>query len=244
MLQPSAERPSFWSFTLSFREHWFAAMSGGASVPFTALAVFLDNALTQSVFGLCALTCVWFAAYRVWKPERDRVCDLEARLTPNIKMNDGCVREYPTVREMPPPVPPQEGPCSKWVQVGITPITDAPLIDCEALLTSVDRIGQNGKLQTIETEPIFCPWSNVGGTRTIIRPGVVQWANLFSAYEDSAQLKLEVSPPKLNLAKEIQKPGKYRLCIRITARDTPTQSRSYLFEWDGSFRHITLTPEN
>jgi hypothetical protein len=117
-------------------------MSGGASVPFTALAVFLDNALAQSVFGLCALTCVWFAAYRVWKPERDRVCDLEARLTPNIKMDEGCVREYPT-----------EGPRSKWVQVGIASITDAPLIDCETLLTSVDRIGQNGKLETIETEP-------------------------------------------------------------------------------------------
>jgi hypothetical protein len=68
-----AMEASPWSFTLAFRKHWFAAMSGGASIPFTALAVFVDNKWAQLVFACCALTCAWFAAYRVWKPERQRV---------------------------------------------------------------------------------------------------------------------------------------------------------------------------
>src|ERR1700737_2584728 len=47
-------KASRWSFARAFREHLFAAMSGGFSVPFAAAAVFLDNKYAQLIFGCLA----------------------------------------------------------------------------------------------------------------------------------------------------------------------------------------------
>lgn len=76
------------TFATAFRTHWFAAMSGGVSVPFTALSVFLDNKWAQLIFAVLAFTAVWIAAYRIWKPERERVDSLEERLRPKVKLKD------------------------------------------------------------------------------------------------------------------------------------------------------------
>jgi hypothetical protein len=69
----------------TFRTHWLAAMSGGVSVPFTALTVFLDNKWAQLIFCCLAFVAVWVAAYRIWKPERERVLVLEKQLEPKLK---------------------------------------------------------------------------------------------------------------------------------------------------------------
>ena len=50
-----------WSFIRTFRKHWFAAMSGGVSVPFAAAPAFIDNGYAQIVLALLALTAAWFA---------------------------------------------------------------------------------------------------------------------------------------------------------------------------------------
>ena len=73
------------AFAQAFRKHLFAAMSGGFSVPFTALAVFVDNKYAQLIFGCLAFCAAWFAAYRIWKYEREKVIELEARLGPSRK---------------------------------------------------------------------------------------------------------------------------------------------------------------
>src|SRR5882757_5744663 len=65
------------SFALAFRGQWFAAMSGGFSVPFTALAVFLDNKYQQIIFGCLAFAAVWYAVYTIWKIEREKVISLQ-----------------------------------------------------------------------------------------------------------------------------------------------------------------------
>jgi hypothetical protein len=44
------DRLALWSFVGVIRQHWFAAMSGGVSVPFTAAAVYFDNKY-ESIFG-------------------------------------------------------------------------------------------------------------------------------------------------------------------------------------------------
>jgi hypothetical protein len=69
-----------WNFALAFREKWFAALSGSASVPFYFLAIFLDNAYAKVIAGVMAFVCSWFAAYRVWKAEREKVIELEQAL--------------------------------------------------------------------------------------------------------------------------------------------------------------------
>ena len=73
-------KPSPWEFVLAFRRETFGAMSGGVSVPFAALAVFLDNAYAQAIFAAMAFTAVWFAAYRVWKAERERTIVAENQI--------------------------------------------------------------------------------------------------------------------------------------------------------------------
>ena len=67
-------------FLLAFRGQWFAAMSGGFSVPFTALAVFLDSKYQQIIFGCLAFAAVWYAAYTIWKIEREKVVSLEGEI--------------------------------------------------------------------------------------------------------------------------------------------------------------------
>ena len=73
-------KASRWSFARAFREHLFAAMSGGFSVPFAAAAVFLDNKYAQLIFGCLAFGSAWFAAYRIWKSEREQVISLQQQL--------------------------------------------------------------------------------------------------------------------------------------------------------------------
>jgi hypothetical protein len=68
---------AIWAFARVLRAHWFAAMSGGFSVPFTAAMVYFDSKYAQSIFGALALTSLWFAAYRIWKSEHDKVVALE-----------------------------------------------------------------------------------------------------------------------------------------------------------------------
>ena len=67
-------------FEMAFRAHWFAAMSGGFSVPCTAAAIFFDNKYAQLIFACLAFFAAWFAFYRIWKAEREKVLDLEQKI--------------------------------------------------------------------------------------------------------------------------------------------------------------------
>jgi hypothetical protein len=179
------------------------------------------------------------AAPRIYYQEKHRADDLARQFEPKISVHDGSVMEYPYIDR----ATGVEG-VSKWVQITVRSATKAPLVDCEARLTTVHRIKDDDTLELIEREPLFCGWSGLSEARITIPPGISQSANLFSAYEGSDQLKLEIRPPKLRIGSEIQKPGRYRLGVSVTAKDTPPISRNYRFEWDGTFQHITLRPEN
>jgi hypothetical protein len=71
------DRSPLWSFVGVLRQHWFAAMSGGFSVPFTGAMVYFDSKYTQSIFAFLALASLYFAAYRIWKSEHDKVAALQ-----------------------------------------------------------------------------------------------------------------------------------------------------------------------
>ena len=146
---------------------------------------------------------------------------------------------------MPPPAPWVDGPLSKWIQVTVRSETDAPLIDCEARLISVERISAGDRTENILDQPIWCRWDDTQESeqrRTTIPSGIAHGAMLFSAQANLSELRLEVIPPKLKLSEEIQKPGTYKLELRVTAKDAPTYPISFLFEWGGSFEKIKLKP--
>jgi hypothetical protein len=76
----------FRDFVDTFRAHWLAAMSGGLSVPFALVTAFVDNAPAKILFGALAFIGTWFAAYKIWSQERERIIKLEEELRPKIKI--------------------------------------------------------------------------------------------------------------------------------------------------------------
>jgi hypothetical protein len=63
---------AIWAFARALRADWFAAMSGGFSVPFASLAVFAGDKYQQLIWGTLALCGFGFASYRLWKSQFDR----------------------------------------------------------------------------------------------------------------------------------------------------------------------------
>src|SRR5262249_10919028 len=108
--------------------------------------------------------------------------------------------------------------------------------NCEARLLSVERISE-GRPETILDEPIYCRWSNVPNSeqiRTTIPSGVAQPANLFSAHHKVGidGVQVQAWPSKAHLSKEIQAPGGYRLRIAVSAKNSITEHRTYIFTWN------------
>jgi len=80
--------PSIRSFIGGLRAHWLDAMSGAASVPFAFAAAYTPNKYTQIIFAVMAISLAWFASYRVWKAERQKLIELQAKY-------QALVDEYP-----------------------------------------------------------------------------------------------------------------------------------------------------
>jgi hypothetical protein len=77
--QMDSDQPSIRGFVAAFRGEWFAAMSGGFSVPFVFLAAFVDNKYGQLILLSLAFSGAWFAAYRLWKAEREKVISYDCK---------------------------------------------------------------------------------------------------------------------------------------------------------------------
>ena len=230
-------------FAFAFREHWFATMSGGASVPFTALAVFVDNKWAQLIFTLFALACAGLAAYRVWKPERQRVCELEAKLTSKIRLfinpDVNGVLEIPAVLLCKPGVEIK----SKWVQFSIACATDAPLIDCEAWLTSVKRLDGEEIGQELVEERVHCRWSQIEEQKITLNPLLEQRVNLFSFRNTDPSPVPTVVPLKITLSRGIKVPGRFRVKVVVAANGVPSVPATFSFNWR-DFDNLTLIQES
>jgi hypothetical protein len=162
---------------------------------------------------------------------------LRKQREPKIKVfldeKHGGVKLYPSI------------PPSKWIQVTVHSTTDAPLIDCEARLVNVERRNDDGSVENLLDQPIWCRWDDMEGAekrRTTIPSGISHGAMLFNAFQGQNSLNPDVDPPKSKLVNEIQKPGKYTLNLKVTAKDAQMCPASFILEWGGSFDKITLKP--
>lgn len=70
----------FWRFLLSFTADWLSAMSGGLSVPLTIAAVFIPGTAYKVALATLAVIALVGSSYRVWRNERRRAVEAEARL--------------------------------------------------------------------------------------------------------------------------------------------------------------------
>jgi hypothetical protein len=75
-----SDKPTVSTFIRAFRPVWFAAMSGGFSVPFAFAVALVDNKYIQAILLMMAFGGAWFASYQVWKIERQKVRELEYKL--------------------------------------------------------------------------------------------------------------------------------------------------------------------
>ncbi len=59
-------QPTFSTFLRAFGKHWFTAMSGGASVPLAAFAIYLSKPPLKLLFAVLAVGCLVYSCFRVW----------------------------------------------------------------------------------------------------------------------------------------------------------------------------------
>lgn len=81
-----AQSATFRDFLRAFWGRWFTAMSGPLSVPFAALAVYVDSKWLKILFGLLAVICAVFASYWVWRRAQLRALELEEACRPKIEI--------------------------------------------------------------------------------------------------------------------------------------------------------------
>lgn len=56
-------------------------MSGPASVPAAIIAAYADDWVARTFFGVTMFACAWFAAYRVWLAEREKLTEANKNLS-------------------------------------------------------------------------------------------------------------------------------------------------------------------
>jgi hypothetical protein len=134
------------AFVLSFRGHLFAAMSGSASVPFTIAAAFVENKFAQLLFFFCALTCAGLAAFRVWKPERERVMELENKIGPKLALSfhpeaEGLVQTPVVIRRQDPGAvtPIMQTTKSSYVRIRVEALSETTVTGCTAFLVGLEK---------------------------------------------------------------------------------------------------------
>jgi hypothetical protein len=183
---------------------------------------------------------IWLSRYRADVAERE----LQRRFAPQIEVfldpdNYG-VAENPTETVAPSRL---RGPSSKWVQFSVRCATDAPLIDCEAWLTSVRKIDGGVVGRELVDEHIHCHWSQRerGEKKITLAPVLIQRANLFAFYNNPTALVIvpQTDPLKIRLRDAIQQPGSYRAEVLVTAQGAPSLAATFVFEWH-SFNDVTL----
>ena len=233
-----AETTTFWTFILAFRRHWFAAMSGGVSVPFAAVAPFLDNVYAQALVVTLAFVAAWFAAYRIWKVEHEKVLRYEKRLTPKARVflgQDGGIEKFRS----------PDGSRPKYVQVSVECCTEEPLFRCQAKLCKVEKLKLCGDPDLVLSNAVHCIWDNApdGSNPEIsIHPGVSQRANLFAIGEHSQILEMQFIQKRQKVFEEMQIPGDYRLSMAFVT-DTTVQMASFIFHWGRSYEGVSIRPE-
>jgi hypothetical protein len=56
-------------------------------------------------------------------------------------------------------------------------------------------------------------------------------------------MRTEIRPLKVKMMSEMQKPGRFRLVVAVTAKDAPTERRTFVLVWDGSPSGMSLIVE-
>jgi hypothetical protein len=234
---------------------WFfrAYLSGDTKELLSGATAFGTFIVALIAFFLTMLACFIIRLFieppKLYYREKDRADtaerELQRRFTPQITIfldpDHHGVIESPTEIQA---TPSRKGPSSKWVQFSVSCATNAPLVDCEAWLTSVRKIEGDAVGPQLVEEHIHCQWSQREEKKITLPPLLIQRANLFSLYENSQPLPIMVhtNPVKYRLRDAIQQPGSYRVEVLVTAEGAPSFPASFIFKWR-NFTDVVFTQE-
>jgi hypothetical protein len=214
----------------------------------------IQKALTTAAAFAIAFLLVYFWNVLAAPAKMDAEADAEAqktllvaqseavslsdRLKPRIKIFLDDTTKGVTVSPTLIGNPPRRGPPCKWLQFCVSCSTEASLMNCEAILTGVHRLGDDDEVinEQLVEEHVNCCWSQQSELKVTIHPLRIFHANLFSVQEtemtpSGVVVKPETSPVKIRLHDAIQIPGRYRLDVLVTAQEAPSGLASFIFEW-------------
>jgi hypothetical protein len=244
-----AKNASGWSFAAAFREHWFAAMSGGASVPFAVLAAYLDNASAKTLFVLAAATCSGFAAYRVWKPEREKVIELEERLAPKLSLS--FEQRPPWISRIedsniPTPENSQNTAPSIWFSVRVVNHRPGVTVKgCRAALTAIEvlRDGRWAPTRFSSSLPLRWAESLDGHQRIDLPHEEIRLANVLSVDPTWNRIQVKWDQNWKVNERIFDEPGQYRLTIVASSVEGVSASIQLIVTWTGRWDDTTVRRE-
>ena len=78
---------NFGNFLKALAAHWFSAVSGGLSVPFTVFALYVSGRWQKTLFGTLAIAAGIAASYSVWSQKTEEAEHLTDELGQQRKKN-------------------------------------------------------------------------------------------------------------------------------------------------------------
>lgn len=124
-------KPGPYAFSRAILARWFTAMSGPLSVPTAIAALFVPNEIAKLLLGLTAIACLVFTGYWIWKTEREKVIELQERLSPKLQLTfDKSIPGCMEVGGMPP---------KRVLTVRLLPTTVSRVENCRGQLCRISE---------------------------------------------------------------------------------------------------------
>lgn len=191
-------------------------MSGGASVPFAVGAAFFND--WQQILCVTAAACFFFfAAYLVWKAERERADGLALRLTPRISVGPIRMQEALQTNET----------YVLYVQALISNISNTSIEDCRGHFIKVEA-NRGLPDECVFDESGYHLWSLVDLPSISLRPNAPHYLNIALVRNVTNMGRFRPVVPTLanvpnGVLPMLFTPGTFRFHVVVSGRETVSQ---------------------
>jgi hypothetical protein len=216
------------AFIGAFRQRWSTLMSGGASVPFAIGAAFFND-WQQVLCVIAAASFFFYAAFILWRTERDKTAALEKRLEPKFKVGfepnpDGLFR-----------TPAYGGHPTIFVRGYIESQTEATLHACSARITKIS-VYENGEWVIKTDASLPCWWASQdeSGDKETVAPGEKCYFNIARVHEGFDKLIPTARIVSQGVWDQLPTNGRFRFRITVSAQDTPVRDLEVEIDWQSN----------
>jgi hypothetical protein len=222
----------FVDFLRSFGVRWFVAMSGPLSVPLALGGYFISNEIAKFGLFVTAAACLVFAAYWVWRVERQARVLAEAKLTPKTIVT----------------YDPQDEECRRIVtftdwhkgkSFRVRVCSDVN-IESRGLLAEIHNIKTG---QTIGSVEVRWATLGVGGPFTRLVPTVEQYLNVCVINDRN---KLGITPVNAawpaDMGDIFDPVGEYVFRVVVDSRNDAPSTIALKLNWTGDWQTTEMVP--